>query len=600
MHPQLMQALSPWSGAAQSQSFPANSLGTTVNGAWIWGFATDSSPKPHTFFTRYLYNATAKRTLGHCLADSQPEYSIMQRFTSFRRLAATAMLSLLCLFAGQAQAQQVVVMPYVQPGDGRFLAGTDVKVITWMTDQKDGDFTVEYQVPFGEVRSVKPVRMALDFDLYKVAPKGEKKAKDEKQEAKKAGDTKKKKDEDEDVDPKEPPIKPAPEMEQHYYKYTAHLEKLPFNSDVHYRVKLGGTVVREASFRTRATADRSTRCVLVGDMAQGREKHQNEIAFRISEQRPDFLMALGDIVYPTGRMNQYMAYFFGTYNNVKNSSPMTGAPLMATVPFYPVLGNHDVSAKLPAVPDAFAAYYVFSGPKGGPGPGPWATGLGKDDAIASKFRAATADSYPFIDAYSFDNGPAHFVILNDNKGMAIDDPSFRAWLRSDLMATNAKWKIVCFHIPPFHSSKQHYPEQQMRKLEPLFEECGVDLTFGGHVHNYQRTLPIKFVPAPTVAKSAQVDGQFTIDKNFDGKLKTKAGGVIHIVAGGGGAHLYGPGIDKTADFLHKTYGENYADFTARLVADEHSFVVLDLSPDRLQLRAIGANGNELDSFILTK
>ena len=100
------------------------------------------------------------------------------------------------------------------------------------------------------------------------------------------------------------------------------------------------------------------------------------------------MKALGDIVYPTGRVNQYMAYFWGTYNNVSDPGPKTGAPLMATVPFYALLGNHDVSAKLPAVPDALAAYYFFAPPKGGPGEGPWITPLGKDESVAAKFRAA--------------------------------------------------------------------------------------------------------------------------------------------------------------------------------------------------------------------
>jgi acid phosphatase type 7 len=312
------------------------------------------------------------------------------------------------------------------------------------------------------------------------------------------------------------------------------------------------------------------------------------------------LMALGDIVYPTGRMNQYMAYFWGTYNNVTEPSPKNGAPLMASVPFYPLLGNHDVSAKLPAVPDAFAAYYLFSPPKGGPGMGPWVTQLGKDEEAKQKFLDATKDSYPNLDAYSFDNGPAHFVVMNDNKNMLIDAPEFRDWLRKDLTTTKAKWKIVCFHIPPFHSSKQHYAEQQMRRLEPLFEECGVDLTFGGHVHNYQRTVPLKFVPVAKTGKGAKVDGEFTLDTTFDGVKNTRAAGVIHIVAGGGGASLYGPGLDKTLEYLQKEYEGNFANYTARMVETQHSFVVLDIGPDRLDLRAIGVQGDEIDHITITK
>jgi hypothetical protein len=184
--------------------------------------------------------------------------------------------------------------------------------------------------------------------------------------------------------------------------------------------------------------------------------------------------------------------------------------------------------------------------------------------------------------------------------MKIESPEFVKWLKHDLITTKARWKIVCFHIPGFHSSKQHYPEQQIRPLQPLFEECGVDLTFAGHVHNYQRTVPLKFVPAEKQEKKGQVDGKFTLDTAFDGQKVTTAKGVIHVVAGGGGASLYGPGLDKTAELLRKEYGANYADFTARLVADRHSFVVLDIAPDRLQLRAYDENGEDLDRIVLTK
>ena len=530
----------------------------------------------------------------------------MQRRTFLRGLVASLTLAVFGVLSSFALAQEVLVQPYVQPGDGRFLQGTDVKVISWMTDQKPGEFVVEFQLASGPFRTAQPVRIALDFKVPKIIPKVDidKDDKDDSQakdgaQKKENKDQKDQKDPKDDKDPKKSKIPLPPEIEQHYFKYTAYLDSLPFNSDVHYAVKLDGRVVRQATFRTRATADRSVRCVLVGDMAQGRDE-QKPIAYRISQQRPEFLMALGDIVYPTGRMNQYMAYFWGTYNNVTEPGLKTGAPLMASVPFYPLLGNHDVGAKLQAVPDALAAYYVFSPPKGGPGEGPWVTRLGKDEEAIKKFRAATQDSYPNLDAYSFDNGAAHFVVMNDNKGMEVDSTEFRKWLQADLMATTAKWKIVCFHIPPFHSSKKHYAEQQMRRLQPLFEECGVDLTFGGHVHNYQRTVPLKFVPRPPLDKTAKVDGQFTLDTHFDGVKNTKPSGVIHIVAGGGGASLYGPGLDKTVEYLQKEFAENYGNYTARMVTDEHSFVVLDITPDRLNLRAIGINGNELDEITVTK
>jgi hypothetical protein len=515
-----------------------------------------------------------------------------------RRVLIPVLFVLGCLLpARSALAQKVLVQPYVQPGDGRSLVGADVKVIHWWTDQIVGDFVVEYQAPWGQVQAVKPARLVLDF----AAPPPAKAKEETKKEAAKKEAAK---EEDED-EPKETTDKketkstpPAPEKDQHYFKYTAKLEGLPFNADVRYRVKLGNQVIREGTFRTRATADRSVRCVLVGDLATG-GKGQKQVAYRISQHKPEFLVALGDIVYSTGRVSQYMHHFWDTYNHVSQAGPTTGAPLMAGVPFYPVLGNHDIAARLAYTPDGLAAYHFFSPPKGGPGEGPWTTPLGGDKYLVARFRAATKDSYPNLDAYSFDYGPAHFVVINNNSAVKITASPFHRWLLADLKATTAKWKFVCFHVPGFHSSKQHYPEQQTRLLQPIFEEGGVDLTFGGHVHNYQRSLPLTFVPLRN--KKTQVDGTFNLDTAFDGVKNTTPKGIIHIVSGGGGASLYGPGLDKTADYLHKTYGcFNYSNFTARLVADQHSFVVLDISPQRLELRAFGANGNELDHITITK
>jgi hypothetical protein len=312
-------------------------------------------------------------------------------------------------------------------------------------------------------------------------------------------------------------------------------------------------------------------------------------------------MALGDIVYPSGRVIQYMHHFWTSYNDVAVASPKTGAPLMASVPFYAVLGNHDVQDKLPRVPDAFAAYLFFCPPKGGPGIGPWTTPLGSDEAVAAKFREQAVDSYPNLDAYSFDYGPGHFLVLNNNKGMDLLAPAFKKWMADDLKGSTAKWKFVCFHIPGFQSSFQHYAEHQIRPLQPLLEECGVDIAFAGHVHNYQRGVPLKFVPdSDPKKKGSIVDGEFTLDTVFDGVKNTKPSGVIHIVTGAGGAHLYKPGLEETAPTLRMKYPSSYADFTAKMEVEQHSFIVLDISPMRLQLKCIGVKGDELDNITITK
>ena len=93
------------------------------------------------------------------------------------------------------------------------------------------------------------------------------------------------------------------------------------------------------------------------------------------------------------------------------------------------------------------------------------------------------------------------------------------------------WRFVSFHQPGFNSSKKHFDEQQMRVLAPVFEAGKVDVVFNGHVHNYQRSYPMHFVPsaekAATVAgkdgkqsTARHVDGKWTLDKKFNGQSDT--------------------------------------------------------------------------------
>jgi acid phosphatase type 7 len=524
---------------------------------------------------------------------------------SLNRVKKLLALTCLAILPSLAIGQTVVVMPYVQPGDARSKSDKDAKVLHWFTEQKPADYTVEYRVPDGKWRAAKATHIVLDFAKLEVS---EKKSKEDKPADPPAKSDKDKvgKDKEKDDEPdskKEPKVPPAPEKEHHYYKYTAALSDLPLSTEITYRVKQGDRIIREAAFRTRARIDQPVRCVLVGDMAQGRP-YQHGVAYSISQQKPDFLVALGDVVYPSGRINEYMHFYWETYNNTAKADPKIGAPLMASVPFYPVLGNHDIKARLAKVPDALGIYYFFSPPKNGPGEGAWATPLDGDEATIAKFRAANIDSYPFIDAYSFDNGPIHVVVLNVNPKMDLAALELRKWLTEDLRSAKGRWKIVCYHMPAFHSSKNHYAEQQARTLSPLFEEEGVNLTFAGHVHNYQRSIPITFLPDAKQPDDKQakkkIDGTFTLDTEYDGVKKTQPKGVIHIVSGGGGASLYGPGLDKTKDLLKKQFGANYADYTAKMVADQHSFSVLDCSPNRLELRAINMKGEELDHIVIDK
>ena len=58
---------------------------------------------------------------------------------------------------------------------------------------------------------------------------------------------------------------------------------------------------------------------------------QKAIAYRAFQEKPDFVMIPGDIVYARGRVSEYRDKFWPVYN-ADQASPSVGAPLLALDP----------------------------------------------------------------------------------------------------------------------------------------------------------------------------------------------------------------------------------------------------------------------------
>jgi acid phosphatase type 7 len=188
-------------------------------------------------------------------------------------------------------------------------------------------------------------------------------------------------------------------------------------------------------------------------------------------------------------------------------------------------------------------------------------------------------------------------VLDSNPYIDWTDPKLVTWLKSDLHAArNASWRFVTFHHPGFSSSKAHADDQRMRVLAPTLEAGKVQLVFNGHVHNYQRTHPLRFQPAPTPSGTVygpggRVEGRWTLDHSYNGSTQTRPDGTIYLVTGAGGARLYDSAQeDDLADRLP---------FTARFLSKVYSLTVVDVTPESVTVRQVSADGVELDRFVLT-
>jgi predicted phosphodiesterase len=381
--------------------------------------------------------------------------------------------------------------------------------------------------------------------------------------------------------------------------YGAQLKKLAPGRDYSYRVLLNGQPVFASTVRARKSAAQPYRFVVFGDCAQN-SPAQKAIALQTYQAKPDFVAIAGDIVYGRGLISEYREKYFPIYNH-DVASKETGAPLIRSTLFFGAAGNHDVGgADLGRYPDGMAYFLYWAQPRNGPAASvsdPGVTPLSGPQPEIGKFVQASGGQFPAMASFSFDYGNSHWLVLDSNKYAEWTSARFQQWLASDLeSARTSAWRFVIFHHPGFNSSKAHFREQWMKLLAPAFEKGKVDIVFTGHVHNYQRSYPLKFAPdAPAAGEPVWrniVNGTLALDKEFDGVRNTKPKGVIYLVTGAGGARLY--------DSEQQDDPASWQPYTTRFISKVYSITVAEATVRKLTMRQVDADGNEIDRFVLTR
>ena len=180
--------------------------------------------------------------------------------------------------------------------------------------------------------------------------------------------------------------------------------------------------------------DGSINFYVFGD-SQGYQGGLEQIVTAANLHRPDFLFHCGDLT-PFGQENQYQA--------------VKAVLDQSIVPVYTTIGNHDLK-------DGGGVLY---------------------------------EEYFGFSRYSFDIGLAHFTVFNTSSG-DVSSQEF-SWLEQDLTQTEAEFRFVFTHIPPFdpRTGDNHslINSTTSTQLMSLFETHDVDVVFTGHIHMYNETV----------------------------------------------------------------------------------------------------------------
>lgn len=374
-----------------------------------------------------------------------------------------------------------------------------------------------------------------------------------------------------------------------------------------YRVSRNDKMVFESEARAPKVAGQRQRFVIFGDCGAGTPE-QKAIAYRAMLCKPDYVLIPGDIVYGRGLATEYRNRFWPVYN-AETPAANAGAPLLRSTLFVAAPGNHDIASRdLGKRPDGLAYFYYWSQPLNGPlgrEGGPITAPVLGPEANKRAFLDAAGDAFPRMANFSFDHGDVHWTVLDSNPTVDWTSKELHEWVERDLAAAQgAAWRFVAFHHPGFHSSRSHFDAQYMRILAPVFEAGKVALVFNGHVHNYQRSYPLRFVPAAEngaaanvgqdgrLPKNRLVDGRWTLDRKFNGRTDTTPEGVIYLVTGAGGQHLYNPEQQDDPG--------SWQEFTYKHVSKVFSLTVVDVDGSTVTVRQLTPEGDEVDHFVVTR
>lgn len=147
--------------------------------------------------------------------------------------------------------------------------------------------------------------------------------------------------------------------------------------------------------------------------------------------------------------------------------------------------------------------------------------------------------------YSFDWGDAHFAILNSNDMYPMSMQQIN-WLKNDMNASDAQWKIVLMHRAVYSAGKNiNKPDTLIMRdmLIPVIDELGIDIVFAGHDHMYFRT--------ETVKGDEVVETQ-TVTEVWNGEETTFAlnpDGTTHILPSTAGTKRYSVNEDAVSPIL---------------------------------------------------
>jgi hypothetical protein len=292
------------------------------------------------------------------------------------------------------------------------------------------------------------------------------------------------------------------------HQHTCTITDLIPSTHYYYRVTVGEEIYASSFYSAPARDSTAIKFLAYGDTRTFPGNHELVAAAMIDEYKDDpgyqsLIIGVGDLVTDGGsELNWDEEFFNPSYPSIRE--------IFSSVPFHSAVGSHEEYGVL------FQKYFP----------------------------------YPFYAGHywSFDYGPAHFVVVDQ---YPLDTGQLQ-WIESDLALSSKPWKFIYLHEPGWSAGAHENNINVQTYIQPLCETYDVPIVFAGHNHYYARAV---------------------------------INGVNHVTSGGGGAPLHDPdpsypGVVSTDKSYHY----------CKIEIDDHV----------LRFAAVRIDGTVIDTFTIDR
>ncbi len=144
--------------------------------------------------------------------------------------------------------------------------------------------------------------------------------------------------------------------------------------------------------------------------------------------------------------------------------------------------------------------------------------------------------------YSFTSGNVYVAVINYT-GNSAQLSSALAWLKADAQASDADWKVLAMHQPPYYTNATGGNAEIQAMVPKAAQEAGIDVVFSGHDHSLARTNPL-------------TDGEIDEEE-----------GILYYIGGSTGEKSYSITSQSKFDY-DKVFALATLDFTATYLTAE--------------------------------